>query len=995
MKKKIFFILIILTIVFNFGIENNVVNADVNSNYGNVSTEEPFKSDDDKSSVGNNIKRLAEDLVLDLATKFVFSVADLVERYVSKFTKFMFGVPKFPWSDLIVFNALPYLDINFFNYTDHAIYAVGNNALGNIIKNLYYTFLVLSVSLLGVGTAITAIRLAASTIASDKAKYKESITKCLYTVVVLLSLHFLLSFIFTLNEQIVESASNILTNYFSNAERERIQENMSSFAGSSFEDQFVFFYDNLERKTDTHVDNFEDFWSVLNNVNMYSIGWPSQEDKDRRTDAYDKYESAFRDHPKEAEYVARYLLSKSSYRDSRFSWDGEGETPIQYYDWGGDSQNTSLFDFDGVSIKDTSTVAWRYAIDIWNVVNASSEENLKSRYSGETGRTFYKKIKEAYTLFIAKDFSSMPDIVSVMGEQFKDLSQVDENGSLMQNGSREPVATILYAILVVQSLMLLITYLKRVFYVAILSLLGPIVVIYDFFLNSKNKIFTVWFKELCTLVFVQSLQAFLLAISFIIIMDLYLNSISNDDTGAYKAIGIYCIIILTLVPKIELLIKRIFGLGSGVMDDSMMGGKKSLLKTGIALKMGGRVLNNAGKFLGGTAGLIGSFLPNSSINKKTRIAQNNYDASRIGANRDNMLGPGGSNSDSGRNSGSSVDNRSLRARNYNINNSLDDNRNRGNLQGNFSASDLADAIKNAGKDSPEEALEKARHDAAQQRLNSLHKMASGATETLGAIGGASVGAVVGLGMGGDDILENAMIGAGVGDRLGEIAAGATLGNATRINEWQYNRRKLDKDLRKSEKKKNDAQSQYDAVVNAARQNNTQQVSRRTTSSAPKISTKNMQSIGSRMKNQNTQVKAAKEQLISDREVQKSIANSNNTHKSSQLKEINQKISQDRKDLSTANKQYNATRTKVEKAINSKPTSMSGNFRASSRGTAENSSQNRTQDVRNTNTRVTTQRSSVVHNNVSNNDSRNTTRSMNNSNNISNNNTSSIDSIDNT
>ena len=46
------------------------------------------------------------------------------------------------------------------------------------------------------------------------------------------------------------------------------------------------------------------------------------------------------------------------------------------------------------------------------------------------------------------------------------------------------VSATCYAIFVVQSLMFLVAYLKRFFYVIILSVIGPIVVVYDYFIKS-------------------------------------------------------------------------------------------------------------------------------------------------------------------------------------------------------------------------------------------------------------------------------------------------------------------------------------------------------------------------------------------------------------------------------------------------------------------------------------------------------------------------------
>ena len=192
MKKKFLSLIFLFAVVLNI-ISPSLAYATINQQYGSVA--EAGDTGDDITPT-SFVGRVAEDAILKLLCSFIVSLTQMARNLVEGFTKFVFGVEQFPWSDLIVFNTLPYLDVNFFNYNKGSLFEINGNVIGTLVKNLYYTILVICISLIGIGVGITAIRLAASTIASDKAKYKEAITKCIYTIVMLFSLHYVLSFLF-------------------------------------------------------------------------------------------------------------------------------------------------------------------------------------------------------------------------------------------------------------------------------------------------------------------------------------------------------------------------------------------------------------------------------------------------------------------------------------------------------------------------------------------------------------------------------------------------------------------------------------------------------------------------------------------------------------------------------------------------------------------------------------------------------------------------------
>ncbi len=115
----------------------------------------------------------------------------------------------------------------------------------------------------------------------------------------------------------------------------------------------------------------------------------------------------------------------------------------------------------------------------------------------------------------------------------------------------------------------------------------------------KKGIFGVWFKELATLIFTQTVQAFLLAIIMAIIVQALQSS---SGVGSTYGAGLLAIIALSQFNKIELLIKNIFGVTSQFnvgMESGRAGLLGSLMLGKMALSGAKKVGDNAGKILDG------------------------------------------------------------------------------------------------------------------------------------------------------------------------------------------------------------------------------------------------------------------------------------------------------------------------------------------------------------------------------------------------------------
>ena len=110
----------------------------------------------------------------------------------------------FPFPDQIVFNKIPLLDPNFINPDDGAIGAIA----GEVIKKMYSSFFVLAGTIFVIAALIIGIKLVFSSLAAEKAKYKEALSNWIIGIVMLFLIHYLLAGMFYLNEQIVVAVSD-------------------------------------------------------------------------------------------------------------------------------------------------------------------------------------------------------------------------------------------------------------------------------------------------------------------------------------------------------------------------------------------------------------------------------------------------------------------------------------------------------------------------------------------------------------------------------------------------------------------------------------------------------------------------------------------------------------------------------------------------------------------------------------------------------------------
>lgn len=138
----------------------------------------------------------------------------------------------------------------------------------------------------------------------------------------------------------------------------------------------------------------------------------------------------------------------------------------------------------------------------------------------------------------------------------------------------------------------------------------------------KKDVFSVWLKEFCSLVFTQTVQAFLLAIIMSVVLYMANDGGEQQYSGnSVSAVSIIAIIALSSISKIELLVKKIFGVESQFGDPAMKNGVKSF-SSGVAagmatINLAKRPADNLKKFVGGIKDIRSSNMDIARVRKRT------------------------------------------------------------------------------------------------------------------------------------------------------------------------------------------------------------------------------------------------------------------------------------------------------------------------------------------------------------------------------------------
>lgn len=580
-RKKIAVVFLIVIILNYFSpVITSSINAAVNTDYYDLEKDaEDFEGSISTSSI-----------ILSWIGEICYTVCFGIENMGAKIVKSFTGKEFFPWADKIIFNTIPILDINFINPAPGSLMKdpSGNETtVGIMIRNIYFTCMAISIGFLSIIIAISGIRLAFASMASDKAKLKESIVSWLTCLIMIFGLHYILSFTFYLNEKLVEAASSIANDALSEAS-DKVAQNMKLQADKDNEELVESFLKRCEKEA--LIESIPIIGDVISWVKdllgaiAKALGkvWNFITGKDDGEDSID-VETLGKMYPEKEDFlnffrnesdpklkkqkydVAAMLLKNKYYRSEYLKWiSGNDQNDITNAGLGGLGRNILIACNDCLGIVDTGYKALRslytsVALIIYkggndgqpfksvaeacldeggfddnddavsdlkeqaekdklnndkekgylytmvtsteefnklidetdqNISKAYDELNKegadKNKIKNEIfGYNLIKLYATAYYEYIYegddKEVAEASDIITSLGEFFRESTwYVDTANGDWAPTSINVVSAICYGVFIVQSLLFLFSYLKRFFYVLILSLIGPIVVTFDY-----------------------------------------------------------------------------------------------------------------------------------------------------------------------------------------------------------------------------------------------------------------------------------------------------------------------------------------------------------------------------------------------------------------------------------------------------------------------------------------------------------------------------------
>lgn len=213
--KKILTSFVVIAIVLCF-ISPSV--SALTSNY--ASGEAVIKYHEESQSILDKVGNFIQDLLLGALGKAIAAIGWVIEQLLRLVVLILTGNYAFPWADKTIFNSIPLLDVNFINPAKYSLFLdqYGKfTTVGNTVRNIYFTGMSIGLGFFGIIVAVMAIRIAISSIAAEKAKYKEAIVTWITALVLLFALHYIISFVFYMNEQMTEVASTIVTKQLNGA----------------------------------------------------------------------------------------------------------------------------------------------------------------------------------------------------------------------------------------------------------------------------------------------------------------------------------------------------------------------------------------------------------------------------------------------------------------------------------------------------------------------------------------------------------------------------------------------------------------------------------------------------------------------------------------------------------------------------------------------------------------------------------------------------------
>lgn len=338
----------------------------------------------------------------------------------------------------------------------------------------------------------------------------------------------------------------------------------------------------------------------------------------------------------------------------------------------------------------------------------------------------------------------------------------------------------------------------------------------------QKGVFTTWVKELCALVFLQTIQAFILAIVLSVMLTFISYTGSNiSDQVTVSSLGVLCIVLLTSLTKMEQITKKIFGLESSFLQNKPPHG---LAASFLALKSISRVFNNLPKVASGVGAAIGAGNDKKKANAAFLRKLNNrgmdYNGNRIDNGQNSGAAglpaggagaTGAGSTQGGENRDAGMENaRQLAQQQANYNAGTTGGGNRPiDVNSTSGAAALASNMR-AASDKDRDTFEKYRDQldadlakASEKRRKGLQTAASGLLETagagFGAMAGLSVSSITALATNDfDQIPKGISYGAGLGDAAGENLTKVATSVSSGIRSRSNANKALDKQLTQME-----------------------------------------------------------------------------------------------------------------------------------------------------------------------------------------------------
>lgn len=206
----------LMTVAMLLVIFMNFVSPMINESYGAVGDRYTYLSnngdvsgENGTSPVIDSIMGFAMGAVGTALSAVVLGVVGILYMLIILVFSPIMGWHWLPGPEDIVYNGIPVFDPNFIapseNVQNNSFYIAQNTNVKSMILQFYQTGYVVAGSIFVIGAMIIGIKLAVTSIASEKAYYKEMIGKWIKGLVLLFTIHIIITACFYLNEQIVNA----------------------------------------------------------------------------------------------------------------------------------------------------------------------------------------------------------------------------------------------------------------------------------------------------------------------------------------------------------------------------------------------------------------------------------------------------------------------------------------------------------------------------------------------------------------------------------------------------------------------------------------------------------------------------------------------------------------------------------------------------------------------------------------------------------------------